>query len=323
MSEIDVVERFTRALSAAVEDVGARRDPADGEVDRSKLDSASPQLVAAAQEMVTAGLAREMGELVMEVVDRHDAADRSLFGYLAWLADRSKDPARAAVRPSVERLLLGEGPTHGRWSDVAVDQAGRPLVHDGEKIQSRWLGAAMLVIDDTGESKGTQLSGNVFVEKGGLRLAITDRRLIAVFNSASTKFWGIVSEDGRGDGAAAVLVASWPLVDIGRVNVSIKKRRFGRAETTGCNLISDDPFAYLSFMAAIPADETWSGSADRSLSSWLQLGEAIAVPGAQACLNAGRGKESNLRQVLGGSWNEGFFQGSDVMVAELAGLTTV
>jgi hypothetical protein len=321
VTNAEVLERFKRALADTTAAVERHRDPKDGDVDTAKFDTTSPEFVEAARAMVDSGLGREMGELLIAAIDA-GSGDKSLSGYLLWVSHRAKDPQRARLRPSVERLVLDPRDGSGRWSDVAVDQGGRPIASAHETIQSRWLGAGMLVIDQDGDSKGDQLAGDVFVEKGGFRLAVTNRRLIVAFNSAKTKYWGRIAEDGTGDGSKAVLAVSWPLPEIGRVNVTIKKKRFGRSEATGCNIIAANPFAYMNFVAASQADDTWTGSVYTALSSWAPLGEAIAIPAAKACLDVGCGNQANLRQVVAGSWNEGVFQGSDVMSAELAGLST-
>jgi hypothetical protein len=215
-------------------------------------------------------------------VSMPDSAKGSAMGVKVGIVE-----ALARTTPAVELVPLVASRNHAQHATLDVDLEGSPLVPAGERAISRWLAAGSLEIDIRGRTQGGKLRASVIVEHGEFRLLVTNRRLIASFNSAITVEWGRVESDRTESGPGAAVVMSWPLAAIGLVRTTVKWRLLGRSLPHSCEVFGCAPYSILAFQAAERAGEQWTASAPRSDWRGLVDGLVAAVLADQRALGNG------------------------------------
>ncbi len=219
------------------------------------------------------------------------------------VAARISDEQYAELAPALELIRLGAAGSSGTRTPLSVDPDGVPLPSAGEEIVSRWIGVCWMMMDVDGSSQGTSLSLAEPVERGAFRLAVSDRRIIATLNVATTPRWGVVQSDPDDGSPGSVLGITWPFERILSVNIPAEKKRFRTREFKSVMFQGAFPTPALLFVndALIPMDTNWEG--DESLygadfsSAFLALGLSVSTAIAEFRLAHGMGDRAALEEI--------------------------
>lgn len=212
-----------------------------------------------------------------------------------------RDVPLPAKRLETELLLLGAESTYGRLG-VLVDDVGAPMdfglaptkAIDGRaKFGEGWTAVAGLTLSEPALAKGVSFAdgggGRVIDEGGTALLSIFEHQLIIVLVGGAADVGGSATREEIVLGNDRVLIASWPLSNLRRIDVveerSMMKWRDTKLRITGDTIRRS---AGREIAAVFECDRVSFADAKKLHPGLSDIGALAAALGAAAAKASGR-----------------------------------